>query len=172
MCSVLIYLYSSFKITQIKWLWLHATDFWYGSWINLSFGLYWQTSSSQVMSSHWPSHLLKSSGEAVGQLNKSGRSASTEHRALDNRSLIKWMWRQVGVAANEGCRHGKLHGKVLAVMWGKGWAKLKKTPNKMCFDGGPLFVLSWPLCPAFITASGGKQMGHNKSLTIKRRVWN
>lgn len=43
-----------------------------------------------------------------------------------------------------------------------------KPPNKMCFDGGPLFVLSRPLCPAFITASGGKQMGHNKSLTIKR----
>lgn len=44
---------------------------------------------------------------------------------------------------------------------------LKKTPNKMRFDGGPLFVLS---CPAFITASGEKQMGHNKSLTIKPGV--
>lgn len=52
----------------------------------------------------------------------------------------------------------------------EGGSGLKKTPNKMCFDGGPLSVLSQPLWPAFITASGEKQMGHNKSPTIKHRV--
>lgn len=77
------------------------------------------------------------------------------------------------MATNEGCRRGETpEKKVLAVMWG-GRVELnkkKETPNKMCFDEGPPFVPSWPFCPPFITASGGKQMGHNKSLTIKHRV--
>lgn len=48
--------------------------------------------------------LLRGSREAVGQLREreGGVGASTEHRAQDNCSLIKPMWRQVGVVPNEG----------------------------------------------------------------------
>lgn len=43
------------------------------------------------------------------------------------------MWRQVGVAANEGCRQGKLQGKVLAVTWGEGLSQAKKDPKQNVF---------------------------------------
>ena len=96
--------------------------------IHLSLGPCWQTSWSQVMSSHWPSHLLIGSGEAVGQLNKSGQAA--ESRGLDKHSLIKLMWKQVGVAANERCGQGILQG---IVMWGEGLSQAKKDPKQNVF---------------------------------------
>lgn len=43
------------------------------------------------------------------------------------------MWRQVGVAANEGCRQEKLQGKVLAVMWGEGLSQAKRDPKQNVF---------------------------------------
>lgn len=55
------------------------------------------------------------------------------YRVSDNCSLIKWMWRQVGVAANEGCRQEKLQGKVLAVMQGEGLSQAKKDPKQNVF---------------------------------------
>lgn len=39
----------------------------------------------------------------------------------------------MGVAANEGCRQGKLQGKVLAVTWGEGLSQAKKDPKQNVF---------------------------------------
>lgn len=151
-----------------------------GSWwcvlrINLSFGPHWQTSSSQVMSSYWPSHLLRSSGRGGGcgpiKQERAVRFywAQSVGQSQFNKNECGDRW---GLLLMRDADGGNCRGKCWQWCGGTGWSRLKETPNKMCFDGGPLFVLSWPLCPAFITASGGKQMGHNKSLTIKRRVWN
>lgn len=51
-------------------------------------------------------------------------------------SLIKWMWGQVGVAANEGCRRGKLQGKSVGSdvgVEGGLWGSAKKDPKQNVF---------------------------------------
>lgn len=87
------------------------------------------------MSSRWPSHLLRSSVCVGRGPQHCGLSTSTEHRALD--SLIKWVWRQVGVAPNEGYRQGTLQGKVLALMGGRVWTRLKRPQTKCVLMEGP-----------------------------------
>lgn len=80
------------------------------------------------------------------------------------------------LAVNEVYRQEKLQGLVSARMLGEeqlsqARKKKKKRPQTKCvLKEGPLFCPVMASWPTFIMASGGKQIRHNKRLTIKQRV--